>query len=176
VGNFHAFKGWVFAVDQIIDDTDSKAGAASFARLLPLRRRARCIVLIGLYSVMFEMMMRIDQHITEFLRVFIAGMDRMGAILNPEMIELSANPRQMGHIDDLKTEIREMAQVIRGWIEDQKFVFIIWVMFIPSFGREGATGSVQGEYKSNCQNLKNRITKVLPNLVKTCRIAEPLPS
>ena len=127
-------KAGVFAVDQIIDDTDSKAGRRKFCPPFATSPpRARCIVLVGLYSVMFEMMMRVDQHITEFLHVFIAGMDRMRDVLKPEMIELSANPRQMGHVDDLKTEIREMAQVIRGWVEDQKFVFIMWVMFIPLF-------------------------------------------
>jgi len=38
-----------------------------------------------------------------------------------------------------------MAQVIRRWVEDQKFLFIMRVMFVPSLGGKGAARRVQGE-------------------------------
>ena len=54
---------------------------------------------------MFEMVMAVHDHVAELLFVLIAGMKRMRAIFNSEVIKLTADPRYMGHVDDLKTEI-----------------------------------------------------------------------
>ena len=69
-----------------------------------------------------------------------------------------------------------MAQVIRRWVEDQKFLFIMRVMFVPSLGGRELHAAFKANRNPTAKILKGRISKVLPNLVKTCRIAKPLPS
>ncbi len=109
---------------------------------------------------MFVVMMRIDDHVGKPTLMLVPRVVRMGAILDTEVVELAFDARQMRHVDDLQSQIRKMAQVVRRRVEHQNFVFVHRMRRLGRgrrlFRLHRASGEPSGQHESG-ENSGNSI-------------------
>ncbi len=80
--------------------------------------------------MLLEMMMNIGGNMGKLRVVQMTGMKGMRPFIRFQVIEVGAQPREVGDVDQRKSQLGQVGQVSRRRIKHQKLTFVMGVIIV----------------------------------------------